>query len=305
MTTEKSTDVGIIVGRFQSPFIHEGHQEVIQKVISKHPRVVVFLGLSPHRCTRKDPYDFQIRKAMFEEQFPTVEVDYITDVGNDEVWSKNLDKQIRRVLGPNQTGTLYGSRDSFLKSYKGIYPTCELIPSKYISASDIRKQIGIKAKRTRDFREGIVYAMEHQPTRVIPTVDMAVLNPKTKELLMVRKTDESSLRFPGGKAETESVSYEADALRELSQEVGSKVSVCSPKYITSMLMDDWKFRGQYDKIKTVFFYCEYIGGDPAPEDDNEIAEARWVDVYKLHSTDIMPVHAPLVEAFLEYTGVFK
>jgi len=299
---EPTTDVGVIVGRFQAPLIHEGHQEVIQKVMSKHPRVVVFLGLSPHKCTRKDPYDFQIRKAMFEQQFPQVEVDYIHDVGDDLQWSKNLDRQIRRVIGPNQTATLYGSRDSFLKSYKGNYATCELTPTKYISASEIRKAVGIKAKKTQEFREGIVYAMECQPPRVIPTVDFAIYNPAKQEVLLVRKSDEHLLRFPGGKVDVEDEALEAACFKEKHQEVGSAITVSGFSYITSAQMNDWRYRGQYDKILTTFFYAEYIDGTPSPE-DAEIAEARWVNVDELRmkfTSMVMPVHAPLCIHFGDF-----
>ena len=45
--TNPSTDVGIIVGRFQVDELHDAHVDLIQYVFDQHPKVIIFLGLSP------------------------------------------------------------------------------------------------------------------------------------------------------------------------------------------------------------------------------------------------------------------
>lgn len=147
------TEIGILVGRFQTPFLHEGHLEVINNVVANHPRVFIFIGQSPLKCTKNDPLDFNTRRAMLEEHFPEIEVHRIDDTHDNERWSRELDRQIGLLAGPDQKVTLYGSRDSFIKSYSGRFETVELKPTKYISATEIRKSIGIRSKKSRQFRE--------------------------------------------------------------------------------------------------------------------------------------------------------
>lgn len=290
-TTAQNAEVGVIVARFQTPFLHEGHVDILTQVTANHPRVLVFLGLSPVKCSKNNPLDFAARKAMIEEAFPTVEVNYIEDVGNNELWSKNLDKQINRFIGPGQKVSLYGSRDSFISAYHGKYPTFELVPNKFISAREIRKTAGIKSKNTRGFREGVIWAVENQFASVHPTVDFAIVNYDKKEVLFARKPDESLLRFPGGFADPKSPSYEADALREAREETGLEFDG-DPIYIGSTLINDWRYRSEQNKIKTLMFVLNYNGGEPKADDD--IADVRWMRFGNIFVTDLVETHRPLL-----------
>lgn len=290
-TTEQTAEVGAIVARFQTPFLHDGHVDILTQVLTNHPRVLVFLGNSPVRCSKNNPLDFQARKAMIEARFKEVEVHYIDDVGNNELWSKNLDLQLRKAIGPNQKVALYGSRDSFISAYSGKYPTIELVPNKFISAREIRKQIGIKSKNTQEFREGVIWAVENQYATVHPTVDFAIINLAKEELLLARKPNEELLRFPGGFAEPNSESYEADVLRE-AQEETSLVFAKVPIYIGSALINDWRYRSEQNKIKTLMFKLIYEGGEPQAGDD--IADVRWVKFGNIQAEMLVPNHQKLL-----------
>jgi bifunctional NMN adenylyltransferase/nudix hydrolase len=296
-TTEQNAECGVIVARFQTPFLHEGHIDILTQVLNNHPRVLVFLGNSPVRCSKNNPLDFQARKAMIEQKYPQVEVHYVDDVGNNEVWSKNLDQQIRKNIGPNQKAVLYGSRDSFIAAYSGKFPTIELVPNKIISASVIRKQCGIKAKATQEFREGVIWAVENQYACVHPTVDMAIVNFDKMEVLLARKPNEELLRFPGGFAETKTASYEVDALREAKEETGLEFTK-DPIYIGSTIVQDWRYRSEQNKIKTLMFVLEYEGGTPVADDD--IADVRWVKFENLNLEGMVQTHRPLLELLVKF-----
>lgn len=290
-TTEQNAEVGVIVARFQSPYLHDGHNDILTQVTSNHPRVVVFLGNSPVRCSKNNPLDFQTRKAMIEAKFQNIEVYYIDDVGNNELWSKNLDQLIRKHIGPAQKAVLYGSRDSFIAAYSGKFPTIELVPNKFISASQIRKTVGIKAKNTQEFREGVIWAVENQYPKCHPTVDLAIIDLDNKRMLMARKPNEELLRFIGGFADPKSPSYEADALREGKEECGLEFAE-APQYVGSTLVNDWRYRSEQDKIKTLLFLVKYTGGEPKADDD--IADVRWVKFGELDVDDVVPTHRPLL-----------
>ena len=140
---EKTIDCGIIVGRFQLAELHNGHLELIQGVVDKHERVVLFLGVSPVLATQRNPLDFESRKQMILDKFPNVTVLYIKDIKSDELWSEKLDEQIADIISPTQTLALYGSRDSFINHYKGKYQTIELENEVYYSATDERRKTRI------------------------------------------------------------------------------------------------------------------------------------------------------------------
>lgn len=296
-TTDTIAEVGVIVARFQTPFLHEGHKEILDIVTNTHPRVLIFLGLSPLKCTFNNPFDFATRKAMIEQAYPNVELLYIDDVGNNELWSKALDKQIAKTVGPGLKVVLYGSRDSFINGYMGHYPTVELIPTKYISASEIRKRIGIKGKNSQDFREGVVYAVQNQFPSFKSTVDMAIVDYDKRRLLLAQKPIEPLLRFPGGFADVfKDKSDEDAAVRESKEETGLDVTV--EGYIGSTIVDDWRYRREQDKIMTRFFVMRYKDGNPVGADD--IKFVCWKNFGEINEGDIMPVHRPLLSMLNDY-----
>ena len=294
-TVNESAEVGAIVARFQVPELHEEHKALIQRVVDTHPRVFVILGLAADacKCTYNNPLDFPTRKAMVEKEFPTVEVLYIKDVGNDEIWSKELDRIITSQIGPNQKVVLYGGRDSFIPHYKGKYPTEELVPGKYISGKEIRKNVGIKSKATPQFREGVIWAVENQWPSALPTVDIAILDRNTNLVLLCRKPNQKLLRFVGGFASPNSECYEDDARRETLEE--THLECDNFQYIGSARIRDWRFEGERNKIKTCFFVCDYMGGTPVADDD--IAEVEWVNLQDLKEDIFIEEHKVLFRMF--------
>lgn len=296
-TFSDSAEVGAIVARFQVPELHEEHKALIQRVASTHPRTLVILGLAADvcKCTYNNPLDFAARKAMVESEFPEVEVLYIRDTGVDETWSAELDRIISSQIGPGQRVVLYGGRDSFIPHYKGRYGVQELVPNKFISGKEVRKNVGIKSKNTKEFREGVVWAVENQWPQALPTVDVAIVDTKENRVLLGRKPNNKLIRFVGGFAKPESESFEEDAAREVQEETGL---VCNNlKYIRSVRIDDWRFRSERNKIKTTFFWAEYEGGTPIANDD--LAEVEWFAIDKLNEEMFVREHRVLLKLFME------
>lgn len=289
-------DVGVIVGRFQVPELHQVHRDFIGHVADKHDKVIVFLGVSPVLVSRENPLDFQARQQMLLEEFPQLNVLYIKDSHSDLLWSRRLDEQIADQITPSQTVVLYGGRESFIDRYlTKKYPTQELEAERqaWLSGTAIRREIGTKStKASADFRAGVVWAAYSRYPTTFPTVDVAVFNENYTKVLLGRKPQEGQYRFIGGFAEPQSESYEQDARREVMEE--ANIDITDPWYIGSFKVDDWRYRPEADKIKTILFGAKYLSGQPRASDD--IAEVRWFDLADLKYKQMVRTHHPLFDA---------
>jgi bifunctional NMN adenylyltransferase/nudix hydrolase len=291
---EEQYDVGIVVGRFQVPSLHWAHQKLIEQVVDRHDKVLVFVGLAPIKNSQENPLDYEARKQMILAEFPRVTVGYIEDTDSDEAWSRTLDKEVRKLLTPSQTACVYGGRDSFVAKYHGRLPKREFEQDSYISGSEIRKQIASRStKATPEFREGVIWSTSNRWPTCPPTVDIAMFNEERETILLGRKPDETRFRLPGGFIDpTKDVSAEAAARREMQEETGAAIT--DPVYVTSLIVDDWRYRNEADKIMTFLFRAKLLHGPQVAGDD--LAEIRWFPLDNIKQTEIMPVHQPLLRA---------
>ena len=297
VTPVVNPNVGVIIGRFQVHELHKAHKALIKSVYDTHDRTIIILGLSPCVGTRSNPLDFEARRAMLQAEFPDLTVAYAPDMRDDKKWSDQIDKVVDGVTNPMDIICLYGGRDSFIKVYTGKHSVQELESDSFhfISGTEIRNGISRKVKGTADFRAGVIWAAYNQYPKCYATVDVAIMREYDgkRELLLVRKPHEEKYRFTGGFSSPDSPSYEADVRREVAEEVG--IEIDDIRYVTSALIDDWRYRGEVDKIKTLFYTATYTYGRPSGADD--VCEARWFDAtsYKDLEPHVMHEHLPLLD----------
>jgi len=262
---------GVIIARFQTPYLHQGHQKLIGEVMQQHAKLIIVLGVSPLTGSRKNPYDYYTREKMIKLNFPNVIVLPVSDNPSDAIWSDNLDNLLKGVF-PNEQFCLYGSRDSFIPYYTGRFETIELPEHGDYNATELRKQYADKVFDSTDFRAGILYALYNQYTKVYPTVDIAMFRNNRSEILLGKKSINNKWRFVGGFADPEDADYESAARRELMEECG-EMEVGSMTYETSRKINDWRYRSEADKIITLLFSCDHISGLPKAQDD--IIDLDW------------------------------
>jgi bifunctional NMN adenylyltransferase/nudix hydrolase len=283
--------IAVIVGRFQTPELHEGHKCMFDIILSRHPKVLVLLGVKPGNATRRDPLDFETRRLMLEAAYgDRLVVKALPDCPDDRVWDARLDQQIRQ-LAPHAEVRLYGSRDSFIHGYKGMFQT-EMIQSDVpgCSATKLREQAFNSVQNSADFRSGILYATGKRYPSVYPTVDIAILNPERTALLLARKPGESQFRLPGGFADPTDADYEAAARREAQEECGD-LQLSDMQYVGSCRVDDWRYRRTEDAICTLLFATTCLGGNAEARDD--IEALRWFNLAEVTENDLVPEHLPL------------
>lgn len=289
----KNYQNGVIIGRFQVDELHESHITLIDEVISRHNRVIIFLGVSSVLGTKNNPLDFITRKKMIENIYSD-EISAILplhDCKSDVVWSKQVDSKIKEVF-PLGSTVLYGSRDSFIPHYFGVNNTCELEPENNISGTDIRKRVSERVLSTQDFRAGVIYGVSNTYPTVYSTVDVAILNDDSTKVLLGRKPLEDKFRFVGGFVDVTDNTIEAAAIREAQEETGCVIGDLN--YLGSTKVNDWRYRGDnHRSVMTHFYSAKRLNGVVKAQDD--IAEVSWYNVTDLKDGDLVSEHNRLLE----------
>lgn len=290
----KDYEVGVIVGRFQTDELHEGHINFIDEVFQNHKKVIILIGIARITGTKKNPLDYAAREAMVKQAYPKAVVLPIRDERYDDKWSRSLDTLVTQPYGEKKI-VLYGSRDSFIPYYSGKYPVIELENSGDYNATNIRTQVARETLSSRDFRRGVIYQAFNYFPVAYPTVDICVFDNDGK-ILLGRKPNEKYFRFIGGFVDPTDDSLEAAAKRELSEEA-SGVTVGKPKYMLSQKIDDWRYRGEESGIMTSLFLAQRLMGGATAGDD--IAEVKWFDFRHFSNFDgvrttIIPEHHELM-----------
>ena len=153
----RSTTLGVIVGRFQVPELHEAHLKLIKYVIGRHRSVLLFL-CSKGGEVLSNPLSYDMREAMLRSYFPSLNIESLTDApGDDKLWSRVLDTCIKQNLRIGQRPVLYGGRDSFIPYYSGVYKTEIIKAFPNSSGTDVRKLAANRIINSPDFRAGVIY----------------------------------------------------------------------------------------------------------------------------------------------------
>lgn len=128
----------VIIGRFQTPYLHLGHIYLISYALQNYSQVLILLGESEERNER-NPYTVDQRIQTIERVFGNrPDIGVLFDIpGNDQLWSENIDKILEKENKP----VLLHSRDSFKDHYFGKYPLKEVPELPGYSGTELRKQL--------------------------------------------------------------------------------------------------------------------------------------------------------------------
>jgi bifunctional NMN adenylyltransferase/nudix hydrolase len=308
----KSTKIGVIIARFQVPDLHEGHIYLITEILKRHDRVLILLGVAPIKLSENDPLNFETRKLMLKSLLEVFQntIDRVTILPiydkkqSDELWSKGVDDIIKETFYLNDKGAiLYGSRDSFIPHYKGVFETVE-IETKYpnLKGTNLREEVVKEILPSSDFRRGVIYATFDKFPLVYSCVDVAIMD--RKEILLGHKeTDpEGEYRFIGGFVDPNDSSDFAAARRESYEETRAEVEPYA--YICSQIVNDWRYAKEKNaKIMTRLILAEYISGGAEGSDDLE--SVKWFEFSDLIEENFVKEHRPLFQALKEYKSKNK
>jgi len=287
----KKESYGVIIGRFQTPYLTKGHRYLIDTVYNNHHNVIIFIGVSVGQPTKRNPMDYTTRKLMLDDCYPNAIILPIKDNVSDSVWSENIDNSI--ISATHKDAILYGCRDSFINYYSGKFKTVEIETPHDDNATDIRKKVAENCNCSEQFRAGIIYAISNRFPSPYTTVDVAMI--KDDKILFGKKKGEPFYRFIGGFLDSPDESIAFAAKRELSEETGG-VEADNFELIGESKINDWRYRNDEENIFTALFKCKYIFGNPTPTDD--ITHLTWIPIDKLSETEFMPEHKQLVKILI-------
>ena len=162
---KEKKSIGVIVCRMQVPFLTDSHRKLIETVINRHERIIIFLGTTNKGIDSRNPFPFEFRKQMLECALPSNKITIIPLPDNDDnaIWVNVLDTLITSFLTHDETALLYGGRDSFIPYYKkdnGKFDSVELSPQDYDSGTQLRTLSSIPLpKYTTSTAEAILWTL--------------------------------------------------------------------------------------------------------------------------------------------------
>ena len=291
--------IGVIIGRFQIDELHVAHTHLIEEVLKRHKRCIIFVGINPTLGTKKHPLDFSNRKNMIQSKFPNVIVSPLKDCKSDKVWAKNLDEKIEEIYSIGKP-CLYGGRDSFVEHYipYGKYDAYEFPTHDYKPATELRQEIGKETINSSDFRKGIIYSTQNMYPRTHLTVDVAVTCKEKKKIMVLlgKKPNENKYRFPGGFVDQNETLEEA-VRRESNEELNVFLEG-DINYICSLPIRDWRYKNSGDTVLTSFFQSELTFDGGGAGDDLEIVD--WLRLDAIKEEDLVDSHQILLRKLKSY-----
>jgi bifunctional NMN adenylyltransferase/nudix hydrolase len=272
--------LAVIVGRFQSEAVCDTMDDFISQLLSDGNDILILLGLSPIQATKQNPLDFETRKLMLREKYVLdinegrLHIGYVKDARDDNSWSDSLDEQIERFIkkqgGETQT-MVYGGEHTMVRDYNGKYAARPLPTEIYVNEEAGGNQVPSSVKATKEFRQGVLWAVKSRYPTAYSTVDVAVFD--GDKLLLARKPNEDKYRFIGGFVDPRE-KFIKSAKREVKEE--ANIGVKNVEYVDSFVVDDWRYRREADSITTTLFTADYDEGIPRAQDD--IESLMWFDM---------------------------
>ena len=278
MTSNRKTSVGIIVGRFQIPELTDPMRKLINAVYDAHIHTACFLKTHPVPGHRSNPLSFVNRRQMLQDEYPDMFIAPIMDMAVSEKWQAALIGEIRKHY-PLYHVVVYFTNAEDMKlhgSMKGIQT--ELLDIDSLITYESVKEASIRSISTVDFRCGVMYGLAHQYYKTLSTVDIGVIRTMNGQdhVLWGRKENETKRRLIGGFEEPNAklgLTAEEDAARELFEETGLIVTPDQLFFLTRMNVNDWRYIGSGDQIRTTLFITFDAEGTPKAGDD--IVEVGW------------------------------
>jgi len=289
----------VIIGRFQTNKLHEGHLDLIRQVKATGNDILVLIGTTAATGTDKNPLGFEVRKHLFDPYLNNSPILELKDMPSDKDWSSQVDFIIES-LGFKKA-RIWGGRDNSIENYySGKYEIKVIEQNGQHSATNIRKEIAKEPINCPNFRAGIIHHVESRWPIVYSTVDVILWRNLGKEILVGKKGDKFA--FIGGFVDSTDSSLFHAAQRELKEETGIEKELLV--YMDSIKVDDERYKKTKDCIMThIFTGIHNELPDESKIQDKEFSEFRFITENEIDL--LQDCHKPIAINFFKTNKYFK
>lgn len=294
-----TSKLAVIIGRFQTPYLHKGHLKLIEEAKSISNDILILIGCTAAVGTDKNPLDYKTRENMFYEAGTLSRhmILPLDDMPSDKDWSDKIDGIIDD-LGYTEAIILGGRDNSIQGSYSGKHEVKIIEAHGNHSATALRKKAAQEPMQCSNFRSGIIYNAENRYPIVYSTVDVALVS-DDKKILMGKKGNKFC--FIGGFVDTKDSNLTRAAIRELREETGIVAFEHELHYYDSFKVDDGRYRNTKDCIMTHLFIglCNEMPKQHKIT-DKEFTEFRYLCREDTNLVD--PAHKYMFELLINQTN---
>lgn len=303
--------LSVIIGRFQTPHLTEGHLKIFEEARKNSHRILVLIGMTSAMGTDKNPLSYEMRQQMIDDK---ISDDYMLifkplhDCASDKDWSDQVDKLINEC-GDNEV-VIFGGRDNSIEScYSGIHKVTIIDELPNHSATALRKKIAKNPVYGYNARAGIIHHIENRYPIVYSTVDVAITWGRNEYgladyILMGKKGDK--FNFIGGFVDPLDESLFEAARREAYEETGFQIDNYSNGFVHfnyqfSHKVEDKRYSNTKDSIMTHLFSVTMLDQklpDPSKISDKEFKEFAWIHANEKSLDLISEAHKPLFLKFI-------
>lgn len=255
--------IGIVVGRFQTPYLHAGHIQLLNEAVNSSEKTIVIIGTA-HK-SRDNSLNYETRKLMIQTIYPNIEFHSIADRKHDSVWTKNLDIVISDNTDENDDVILYGGRDSCLDTYNGKYTTKFVDTDDGYSGTKLREECATIVLSSTDYRIGVIAGEYQRYPTTFSTVDAIVEKyiDGVLHILLGQKpfdVDKNLWVFPGGFIDKGDRTGRNAASREVREETSLGIAPRMFKIFDQIEIDDWRYKRTENTIFTTVYTVEIEEG---------------------------------------------
>ena len=315
--------LGVLIGRFQVPEMHEGHRFLVREMLEQCDQVLVLFGSSNRPRSVKNPFTYQERATAAQRLFPSIWTAPLNDyLYNDSQWMADVAATIKDAevefsfkFGEQPEVVLYGHHkdgNDYLKWFPQ-YEYVNVNSDVDVSGTEVRnsfshllpKQVQLDMQYFAKERE--TFSRYPYPGCLNICCGDAVVECLGHVLLIQRKftPGAGNWALPGGHKNTDETFLQC-ALRELKEETNIRVpdAVLLGSIKATRLFDNPKRSSGIPKLTQAVYIVLKPNPDgslPRANGGDDAALTRWVPISD--ALNLLKLHDDHGDIISEMTGV--